>query len=1185
MFAEELTGSATRKRQDEARARRRQLLKEKQKKEAAAKNATDDVAASTASVSTAAATTTAATVISGATVDVTLSSPLLDNSPPTTEFSGKSAAVANAARQRQLRQTNQLQTKSSQKIQSFYRAYRSNRDLLNHYSRLLTKTCQDLGKLKSLLNKKNPDSPFVPPPATTTALVRQLFFLTHRIPYHRKITTTTAAAAAVACNNTKSDDIQLRNHRGLYSNVQQILELCVIPGLQSQDDNMNPLLPWLEESTQGTYRLKRFMRICLKVATTPNAVVSCVSAVGQFLSLTLNLNQQHPLTSTAKSIIVPRCQSWLLVDASKLTPTDIDKQTSEEMTMDLFQTLRHLLLFTIGGAQPIPPTSITLRERCISANERAHADVFFQLVVQCVTQTNVHTDQRRQLEARFVAEILSVPLLTWKLSSQSIAKLLSTTILPGHSTLARSSSGQIILLVSMVASFIELNKQSLSEVDIGLLLPVVDLPMTQCPATNTQVLLANLVALGRVCPALNGSDRSKVDFLSAATFYQFLATLLDVVPLGTYLSRDSAVEWVTDGKGHHTAVVLSPVILDQCKVLLVESFVRNLFGCAIDSGLLKTESILASKNEKDKKHEADLRETAGATAASMAAQEARVERKRWLTSKWAGKLKKGMTEILTSSKADPREKTNYGEVGNGMLIETSSMSKQLASGATVVKQASTESPCRENSAKAGAPYSPVLLFALTRAYTTVLARWGGGGKDDIVSRSESRKNDIATSRPDPRALALLNVLCFSTEVVRTSWGLIQGDKDLASELSANVIDRSRSSIRSLAVRPSFTTYKDGRMENDAAVLLYMFVATLSHTLIITDDAEIYEFDKPLPIHQLRRCIQLLKKFLCRACNVGGGALVDKTTNPFGLSLVSSSAKVMRDLYDRSSRKPLCVPKLWLVEDLMVKEIGACKTHADYVALLSKPVLRVCPFLVAFKRRLKLFERIVTTSRIEEQGENSPNPFHSNPLKPGIPVQIMRGRVLEDGLATLNKLGPNLRHRINVQYLNEAGARESGIDAGGLFKEFWTDLCAIAFNPNYALFRVTDDDQNCMYPNPSSGAAHGRDTHIILFEFLGRILGKAMYEGITISPQFSHFFLSFLRGDYNYLHMLPDLSSVDAQLYNNLMFLKTFDGDAEDLCLTFSISNDDFGGNREIDLIPNGSNVEVTNSNKLRYIGK
>lgn len=123
----------------------------------------------------------------------------------------------------------------------------------------------------------------------------------------------------------------------------------------------------------------------------------------------------------------------------------------------------------------------------------------------------------------------------------------------------------------------------------------------------------------------------------------------------------------------------------------------------------------------------------------------------------------------------------------------------------------------------------------------------------------------------------------------------------------------------------------------------------------------------------------------------------------------------------------------------------------------------------------------------------------------------------------------------------------------------------------------------MYPNPSSGAAHGSD-HIMLFEFLGRILGKALYEGITVHPQFAHFFLSHLRGDYNYLHMLADLSTMDSQLYNNIMFLKTYDGDAEDLCLSFTVANDDFGTNREIPLMPNGVNIEVTNSNKQRYIG-
>lgn len=68
-------------------------------------------------------------------------------------------------------------------------------------------------------------------------------------------------------------------------------------------------------------------------------------------------------------------------------------------------------------------------------------------------------------------------------------------------------------------------------------------------------------------------------------------------------------------------------------------------------------------------------------------------------------------------------------------------------------------------------------------------------------------------------------------------------------------------------------------------------------------------------------------------------------------------------------------------------------------------------------------------------------------------------------------------------------------------------------------------------------------------------------------------------------MFADLNTMDSQLYNNLMFLKTYDGNAEDLCLSFTVTVDDFGGNKEIPLIPKGDSTEVTNANKHRYIGK
>ena len=52
-----------------------------------------------------------------------------------------------------------------------------------------------------------------------------------------------------------------------------------------------------------------------------------------------------------------------------------------------------------------------------------------------------------------------------------------------------------------------------------------------------------------------------------------------------------------------------------------------------------------------------------------------------------------------------------------------------------------------------------------------------------------------------------------------------------------------------------------------------------------------------------------------------------------------------------------------------------------------------------------------------------------------------------------------------------------------------------------------------------------------------MLGKAIFENITIQPQFAHFFLAFMHGRYNYMNLINDLSSLDAELYKNLMFLK------------------------------------------------
>jgi ubiquitin-protein ligase E3 C len=59
----------------------------------------------------------------------------------------------------------------------------------------------------------------------------------------------------------------------------------------------------------------------------------------------------------------------------------------------------------------------------------------------------------------------------------------------------------------------------------------------------------------------------------------------------------------------------------------------------------------------------------------------------------------------------------------------------------------------------------------------------------------------------------------------------------------------------------------------------------------------------------------------------------------------------------------------------------------------------------------------------------------------------------------------------------------------------------------------------------------------------------------------------MHGRYNFVNLVNDLNTLDPELYKNLMFLKTYEGDIADLSLTFSVSDDSFGGQKEIDLIP------------------
>ncbi|KAL3214023.1 hypothetical protein MRX96_035052 [Rhipicephalus microplus] len=137
------------------------------------------------------------------------------------------------------------------------------------------------------------------------------------------------------------------------------------------------------------------------------------------------------------------------------------------------------------------------------------------------------------------------------------------------------------------------------------------------------------------------------------------------------------------------------------------------------------------------------------------------------------------------------------------------------------------------------------------------------------------------------------------------------------------------------------------------------------------------------------------------------------------------------------------------------------------------------------------------------------------------ITVHRTRIVEDGYQQLAMLPTQgLKGVIRVRFINEQ--MKPGIDQDGVFKEFLEETIKRVFDPSLNLFRATSEQR--LYPSPTS---YIHENHLSLFEFVGKMLGKAVYEGIVVDVPFASFFLSQLLGHqhsalYSSIDELPSL---------------------------------------------------------------
>ncbi|TKA74140.1 hypothetical protein B0A55_06828 [Friedmanniomyces simplex] len=297
------------------------------------------------------------------------------------------------------------------------------------------------------------------------------------------------------------------------------------------------------------------------------------------------------------------------------------------------------------------------------------------------------------------------------------------------------------------------------------------------------------------------------------------------------------------------------------------------------------------------------------------------------------------------------------------------------------------------------------------------------------------------------------------------------------------------------------------------------------------------------------------------------------------------------------------------------------------------ILQNMPFFIPFTTRVEIFRQFVRLD--QEKRRNGyvdadlwrqsmmfqpPNGMHPRDMLARHHAKIRRKKEFADAFDQFYQLGADLKEPIQITFVDEFDIPEAGIDGGGVTKEFLTSVISQAFDPNNENIDhqyFTETEGHWLHPSPTAvedlkaryrnmglrndqPAMRAEVKNLLQqYEFLGRIIGKCLYEGILVDVSFAGYFLKkwALTGGANsapmesgYRANINDLKQLDDGLYRGLLALKNAPAEqVEDFGLTFIV--DDLVGPEgakqviERELVPNGANMPVTAENRLFYINR
>ena len=191
----------------------------------------------------------------------------------------------------------------------------------------------------------------------------------------------------------------------------------------------------------------------------------------------------------------------------------------------------------------------------------------------------------------------------------------------------------------------------------------------------------------------------------------------------------------------------------------------------------------------------------------------------------------------------------------------------------------------------------------------------------------------------------------------------------------------------------------------------------------------------------------------------------------------------------------------------------------------------------------------------------------------IHVRRNGAQLFSDSFESLYKRNAkDLRGQLLIHFENE-----EAIDAGGVKREWLTLLTKEMFNPNYMLFTLAKNGTT--YTINSDSGKYNPD-HLKYFEFIGKIMAKAIFDGMMIDCYFTRIIYKLICGTPISYH---DMEDYDPVYYNSIKWLLEKDFTETETSLTYSYNHDNLGEIQTVDLIENGRNIDVTEANKFDYV--